>query len=294
MKAARQGAPAARRVPGGRFALLVAAGLLALLPVRRAAGHERIDPADNVFKRIGVDEKLGAPIPKDPEFRDQDGNTVRLGDLLAGKPAILTLNYYTCPMLCPVTLHNLWSGLDEVRGLAPGRDYRVVTVSIDPDDTVEAARARAAEIHGAMTRVPDRRAAWRFLVGRPDAIGALTRAVGFRYVKVGAEFAHPDVSIVLSPDGKVSRYLYGVVQDPKDLKLALVEAAGGKIGESTALNRVLLFCYQYDPAGRKYALYARNIMKAGGALTLALVGLLYVWLSRRRKGTAGQAPGGTG
>ena len=261
-----------------------------VIPVRRnqadmAAKRKRQhlrSPAVGL-KAIGVDEKLGAAVPRDLVFRNQDGAAVRLGDVLAGGPAILTLNYYTCPMLCPLTLRNLLSAATAVRGISLDRDYRIVTVSIDPGERPGTAHARAGEMHALMTGVRDPASRWPFLIGNEKAVEALTGAVGFRYRKVGAEFAHPDVSIVLTPDGRVSRYLYGIAQDPKDLKLALIEAAGGRIGESEVLNRALLYCFHYDPVGKKYALYARNIMKAGGVLTLVLLGMLYLALSRRKE-----------
>lgn len=267
--------------------LLVMAAALAAAAARPASAHID-DPQDEIIKSIGVDEKLGAPVPRDLVFRTQDGAVVRLGDVLAGEPAIVTLNYYTCPMLCPLTLRNLLSAATAVRGISLDRDYRIVTVSIDPAERPEAARARAGEMHAQMKGVRDPASRWPFLVGDEKAVRAFTGAVGFRYRKVGAEFAHPDVSIILTPDGRISRYLYGVAQDPKDLKLALIEAAGGRIGESQVLNRALLYCFHYDPVGKKYALYARNIMKVGGVLTLFLLGGLYLALWRRRG--AGTAP----
>ena len=261
--------------------LLLAAAALAAAAAGPAAAHVA-EPQEEILKAIGVDERPGAPVPRDLVFRNQDGAAVRLGDVLAGGPAILTLNYYTCPMLCPLTLRNLLSAATAVRGLSLGRDYRIVTVSIDPSERPETARARAGEMHALMKGIRDPASRWPFLFGDERAIGALTAAVGFRYRKVGAEFAHPDVSIVLTPDGLVSRYLYGIEQDPKDLKLALIEAADGRIGESQALNRALLYCFHYDPVGKKYALYARNIMKAGGVLTLVVLGALYLALWRGR------------
>ncbi len=267
------------------FRSVLAAGAFALAfaaAARPAAAHVRETP-DEILKSIGVDEKLGAQVPLDLSFRDQEGRTARLRDFFAGGPVILTLNYFTCPMLCPITLRNLLGTANAVPGLSLSRDYRIVTASIDPDERPDAARARAGEIYGAMKGIADPGRRWPFLTGDETAIRALTAAVGFRYRKVGAEFAHPDVAVVLTPDGRVSRYLYGIAQDPKDLKLALIEAAGGRIGESEVLNRALLYCFHYDPAGRKYALYARNIMKAGGVLTLVLLGTLYLALWRRRR-----------
>ncbi len=272
---------------GGRRRRVVFPSVLAAIAVfavptgRPALAHVREAP-DAILASVGVDEKPGAAVPRDLVFRDGNGAPVRLGDILAGGPAILTLNYYTCPMLCPLTLRNLLSAAAAVRGISLARDFRIITVSIDPDERPEALRARAGEMHALMAGIRDPASRWPFLAGDAAAIGALTAAVGFRYRKVGAEFAHPDVSIVLTPDGRVSRYLYGIAPDPGDLKLALLEAAGGRIGASRALNRVLLYCFHYDPAGRRYALYAVNIMKAGGVLTLALLGTLFLLLRKRR------------
>ena len=261
--------------------LLVAVAVVLAAAARPASAHVGETP-DDILKAIGVDEKPGAAVPRDLVFRNQDGAAVRLGDLLAGGPAILTLNYYTCPMLCPLTLRNLLAAASAAPGISLDRDYRIVTVSIDPAERLETARARAGEMHALAKGVRDPASRWPFLLGDEKAIGALTAAVGFRFRKVGAEFAHPDVSVVLTPDGRVSRYLYGVAPDPQDLRLALIEAAEGRIGESRLLNRALLYCFHYDPVGRKYALYARNIMKAGGVLTLAVLATLYLALWKRR------------
>ncbi len=276
------GEAGARRRRGAAFRIALAAAALVVAAARPAAAHVEETP-DDILKAIGVDEKPGAAVPGDLVFRGADGAAVRLRDVLAGGPAVLTLNYYTCPMLCPITLRNLLGTANAVPGISLARDYRIVTVSIDPGERPEAARARAGEIHALMKGIRDPASRWPFLTGDGKSIAALTAAVGFRYRKVGAEFAHPDVAVVLTPSGRVSRYLYGIAQDPKDLKLALVEAAGGRIGESELLNRALLYCFHYDPAGRKYALYARNIMKAGGVLTLVLLGTLYLALWRRRR-----------
>jgi protein SCO1/2 len=255
---------------------------------RSPGAHPVHDPQDDIIESIGVDEKLGGAIPLDALFRNQKGDEVRLGDTFGGGPVLLTLNYYTCPMLCPLKLRTLLGTVEELKGVDLARDFRIVTVSIDPEDSVETARARAGEIHDAMEGMPDPAARWPFLLGDDEAIRALTGAVGFRYRKVGNEFAHPDVVVALTPEGKISRYLYGVEQDPRDLKMALIEASGGNIGESTTLNHVLLFCFQYDPVGKKYALYARNIMKAGGVLTIALLGglLLVLWKRGRSRDTS--------
>jgi len=260
--------------------------LAALLPAAAPAA----DPQDAILREIGVDEKLGAVIPRDLPFTDASGKPVRLGDYLGDGPVLLTLNYYTCPMLCPLTFRSLASTMAQVKGFTLDRDYRVVTVSIDPDEIQEIARAKANETHGLVTGLRDADARWPFLYGSAGSIRRLAETVGYRYRKVGREFAHPAVMIVLSPGGKVSRYLYGVEIEPRDLKLALIEASEGKIGASSAGNALLMYCFRYDPVGKKYMLYARNIMKAAGAVTVILLaGLLAVlW---RRYGKTAEPPG---
>jgi len=237
-------------------------------------------PRDAVLKDIGVDERLGAQAPPGLRFTDQDGRIVALGDYFGHGPVILTLNYYECPMLCPTTFKNLVSTMDAMKGLRPGRDYRVVTVSVNPDERASDVSSKADEVYNMMKTTPAPREAWAFLYGAEPEIGSLTRAVGYRYKKVENGFAHPAVIMVLTPDGRVSRYLYGIEFDPMDVRLALIEASGGKVGGSKVLNRALLFCYHYDPKGRKYAVAAMRLMKALGVATIIFLGLLAVYLWR--------------
>jgi len=262
--------------------------LIFLLLLPAAAGAA--DPQDAILLEVGVDEKPGAVIPRDLPFTDASGKPVRLADYLGDGPVLLTLNYYTCPMLCPLTFRSLAATMEQMKGFSLARDYRVVTVSIDPDEIPEIARAKANETHALMPGVRDGDARWPFLYGGDGSIRRLAESVGYRYRKVGREFAHPAVTIVLSPGGTVSRYLYGIEIDPRDLKLALIEASDGKIGASSAGNALLMYCFKYDPVGKKYMLYARNIMKAAGAVTLVLLGglLALLW---RRYGRTGSPPG---
>ena len=257
--------------------------LLPLFPATALAA----DPQDAVLQEVGVDEKPGAAIPRDLPFTDASGKPVRLADYLGDGPVLLTLNYYTCPMLCPLTFRSLAATMGQVKGLSLARDYRVVTVSIDPEEIPEIVRVKANETHALMPGLPDADARWPFLYGSPGSVRRLTETVGYRYRKVGTEFAHPAVTIVLSPGGAVSRYLYGIEIEPRDLKLALIEASEGKIGTSSAGNALLMYCFKYDPVGKKYMLYARNIMKAAGAVTLVLLGGLLAFLWRRHGRTAG-------
>ncbi len=257
--------------------------LVTLLPAAALAA----DPQDAILREVGVDEKPGAAIPRDLPFTDASGKQVRLADYLGDGPVLLTLNYYTCPMLCPLTFRRLAATMEQVKGFSLARDYRVVTVSIDPDEIPEIARAKANETHALMPGVRDGDARWPFLYGSAGSIRRLAESVGYRYAKVGQEFAHPAVTIVLSPGGAVSRYLYGIEVDPRDLKLALIEASEGKIGASFAGNALLMYCFKYDPVGKKYMLYARNIMKAAGAVTLVLLAGLLAVLWRRYGRTPG-------
>jgi protein SCO1/2 len=258
-----------------------------VLAVLLAAPAWAADPQDAILQEVGVDEKPGAAIPRDLPFTDASGKPVRLADFLGDGPVLLTLNYYTCPMLCPLTFRSLAATMAQVKGISLARDYRVVTVSIDPEEIPEIARAKANETHGLTPDARDGDARWPFLYGSVDSVRQLTESVGYRYRKVGREFAHPSVTIVLSPGGTVSRYLYGIEIDPRDMKLALIEASEGKIGASSAGNALLMYCFKYDPVGKKYMLYARNVMRAAGAVTLILLAGLLVVLWRRYGRTAG-------
>jgi protein SCO1/2 len=258
-----------------------------LLLVCSAGVAGAADPQDAILREIGVDERLGASVPADLVFTEASGKRVRLGDYLGAGPVILTLNYYTCPMLCPLTFRRLAATMEAVRGLSPAKDYRVATVSINPEEIPEIAAAKARETRAMVAGLDGDDDRWPFLYGDPESVRRLADSVGYRYRKVGAEFAHPSVVIVLSPEGNVSRYLYGIEIPPRDLKLALVEAADGKIGASSAANTLLMYCFRYDPAGRKYILYARNIMKAAGAATAVFLAALLAVLWRRYGGTPG-------
>jgi protein SCO1/2 len=261
--------------------------LVAVLLVLLAGAARAADPQDAILLEIGVDERLGAKVPEDLVFTQSTGKTVRLADYLGAGPVILTLNYYTCPMLCPLTFRSLAGTMEGVRGLSPAKDYRVVTVSINPEEIPEIAAAKARETHAMVAGLGNADDRWPFLYGDADSVRRLTEAVGYRYRKVGSDFAHPSVAVVLSPGGRVSRYLYGIEIPPRDLKLALIEAADGKIGASSAANALLMYCFQYDPVGRKYSLYARNVMRAAGAATVIFLAALLVILWRRHGGNPG-------
>lgn len=262
-----------------------------------AAAAQAHTPQDELLPDVGVDEQPGAQLPLDLSFTDQGGKSVRLGTYFAGGPVILTLNYYACPELCPIIFKNLSNTVNGMKGLSLERDFRIVTVSINPEETVAAAHAKSAEAYRMLRGVAGLGERWPFLLGREADIRKLTKAVGVRYTRLEKNnFAHPSVFVVLTPEGRVSRYLYGLEHSPTDLKLALIEAAAGRIGGSTLLNRVLLYCYHYDPVGRKYAVAAINVMKIAGGVVVLLLGVLLLALWRREgkqgAGTGGGEPGG--
>jgi protein SCO1/2 len=242
---------------------------------------------------IDIDEHLGQPLPLSLAFTDQDGRALRSNELFEdGRPVVMVLTYFRCPMLCDLVQQGLVASL-RATALRPGEDFRVVTVSIDPADTRGNAGLRRTGFvqalgHGA----PLPAAAWRVLIGGEPEVRALAGALGFRYVydPTSRQYAHPACAFVLTPDGRISRYLYGTTFRPFDVRLAVVEAAQGKVG--TIVDRVLLTCFRYDPAARKYGPYVVGIMRGGSTVVLAAFGLAMVVMirrdrSRRRKGRDG-------
>lgn len=268
-----------RRKPACLIPLLALFLYASALLVYRSVAHTL---RDETLPNIGVDEKLNTEVPLDLSFTDQDGRQVRLRDYFSGGPVILTLNYYSCPTLCPIIFRNLSNTVSAIKGLSLSKDYRIVTVSIDPDETIARARAKADETWPMLPGIADPGKRWPFLLSNEATIASLAKTVGVRYVSLEKNnFAHPSVILILTPAGRVARYLYGIEQRPADLKLALLEAAGGKIGGSPFLNQVLLYCYHYDPVGMKYSLAAMNIMKIAGGGVLLMLGILLFTLWRR-------------
>lgn len=246
------------------------------------------------LKEVGIDQRLDAQIPLDLKFVDESGRDVTLGQYFNGKkPVVLALVYYECPMLCTLTLNGLVSSLTPV-SLSAGKDFDVLAVSFDPGETPALATERRKTFLQRYSRA-NAETGVHFLTGREDAIKALTAAVGFRYVydQEIDQFAHPAAITIVSPAGKVSRYLFGVEFAPKDLKLSLVEATDGKIG--TVVDQALLFCYHYDPETGKYGLAIMNLVRMAGALTvLTLVGAIVWSLRRERRQLRAVGPTATG
>ena len=236
---------------------------------------------------MGFDQRLNEQVPLDLKFTDETGDAVKLGDYFGNKPVILVMAYYRCPMLCTLVLNGLVQGMRDMP-FTPGTDFNVVTVSFDPRETPELAAAKKKNYIANYGR-PGAAEGWHFLTGKPDAIEKLTRAVGFRYVYDAKQdqYIHTSGIMILTPQGKISRYFYGIEFPGRDLRLGLVEASANKIGSPT--DQVLLYCFHYDPATGKYSASILNFVRAGGALTvLALAGMVW-FLCRRRPRAAASA-----
>jgi protein SCO1/2 len=260
-------------------ALLLAAVLLA--PTLGVAEDAR----PPLLREIGFDQKLGGRVPMDAVFRDESGNKVALAELFKGRPVVLSLNYFACPMLCTVSLNGLAAALNILRFDA-GKEFEIVTVSFDPKEQPDLAAAKK-RTYLQRYRRPGAEEGWHFLTGDEAAIRSLTSAVGFRYVwdPETSQFAHPAGVIVLTPDGRIARYLYGIEYAPNDLRLALVEAASGKIGNP--IDQFLLLCYQYDPETGRYGRAIMRTVRIAGILTVASLLTFVITMLRREHAQAG-------
>jgi protein SCO1/2 len=180
-------------------------------------------------------------------------------------------------------LEGVQNVVNDLDSLSLGKDFKIVTVSFNPDESYELAREKAATYYGGLENGHFPKGNWHFLTGDRENIRQFTQSIGFKYKRDGKEYAHPTVITILTPEGKISRYLYGAQFKPKDLKLALIEASNGEVGSSKLVNKVLLFCYEFDPVGKKYALKALNVVKAGGVLTLLSLTVLLTYFWRKEK-----------
>lgn len=242
------------------------------------------------LEKIGVDEKLGEALPLDVPVRGVDGVETRLADVLDGeRPVAFTFAYHSCPVLCSMVLEATVDGLSGI-DWSVGDEFLFVNVSIDPDDTPERARERRDALLARYGRGADADG-WRFLTADEDVVKRLTEAAGFRYFYDARQdnYAHPAVVMLLTPEGKLARYLYGLEMDPNDLRVGLLEASRGRT--VSTLERVVLYCYRYDPGTGKYVIMATRVMQVGGALTaLLLAGMLGLFWRRevRRRRAEGE------
>lgn len=236
------------------------------------------------LESVAFEQRLDERVPEGARFRDASGREIRFGDLLGDKPLVLAFAYFRCPMLCPVSLSGLAGSLKALSWSA-GEEFRVATVSIDPTDGPEAA-AEQKRKHLDHYGRDGAEEGWAFLTGDEPEIRALADAVGFRYARDEAtgEYAHAAGVVVVTPDGRISRYLYGVEIAPRDLRLALVEAGEGKIGSLT--DQLLLMCFHWDPTTGRYGAIAMGAVRTASALTvLGLGGMLLTLWRRERNGT---------
>ena len=236
-------------------------------------------PADGILTEIGIDQKLGESIPAGLVFRDEGGNPVRIGDYFNGRPVVLSLVYYECPMLCSMALNGM---VKSFRALSfdIGREYDVLTVSIDPDEMPPLAEAKK-DLYLKQYSRDGATAGWHFLTGDEPAIRTLTDRVGFRYKRdpYTNQWAHVSALIVLTPEGRISQYLYGIEYSARDLRLSLVEASGNRIG--SIVDSVLLYCYHYDPQTGRYGFAIMNALRISGCATVLALGLFILRGLRR-------------
>lgn len=236
------------------------------------------------LSRVSFEQRLNEQLPLELPFKDEDGHAVKLGDYFGRKPVVLTFVYYECPMLCTEVLNGLESAL-RVLNETIGKEFDVITVSFDPKETpVLAAGKKKAYLE--RYKRPEAAQGWHFLTGEPSSIEALTKAAGFNYFwdEASHQFAHASGIVVVTPTGKVSRYFFGIDYAPRDVKFALIESSNEKIGSLT--ERLLLYCYHYDPAKGNYGFVAMRAVRIGGAATLlALVGFVFVSIRRDQRAT---------
>ncbi len=246
-------------------------------------------PASNtppLLQGVGIDQNLNAQVPMGLTFRDETGQSVTLGQYFRDKPVVLALVYYECPGLCDLILNGLSHAMQQI-SLNVGSDYQVVTVSFNPKETWQLAYAKKGNYLEKYNR-PGAKEGWHFLTGDEPSIKTLADTVGFRYKydQASQQYVHASAIYVLTPEGKISKYFYGIDYNPRDFRLGLVDASSNKIG--TVADRVLLFCCQYDPTTGKYGLAIARVTRVlGTATALCLFGFIFVMLRRDRRSHAG-------
>jgi len=279
----------AQRVSTSLLTALIAGLLLVASPrgaradlVPQSEQVERKEPLPRRLVGVDVKEHLAAPVPMDLVFEDHNGKPATLRDYFDGTvPVVLTMNYSNCPMLCSLQLTALVEGLKKVDWTI-GKDYRMVTISYDPAETQELAHRTHARYLAQYGR-PGSEGGWHFLHGSEANVKAMAKALGisYSYNEARKEYVHPATVVLTTPTGKIDRYLYGLDYPEKTLHLSLVESSEGKIG--TTVDQLILFCFHYDASEGRYAPIARNIMRAGGGVTVFMLAGFLTVLSRRDK-----------
>jgi protein SCO1/2 len=238
-----------------------------------------------VLNEVGIQQKLNEQLPLETEFKNEDGKTVKIGDYFGKRPVILALVYYECPMLCSEVLNGLTGSLKSLN-YNVGKEFDVLAISFDAreNDKTDLAKNKKASYVQRYAREGSENG-WHFLTGTQDSIDKITQTVGFGYKwdESTQQFAHAGAIMVLTPDGKLSKYLYGIDYAPKDLKFALMESSANKIG--SPVDQLMLYCYHYNPATGRYGLHVMTAVKIGGALTLLGLGVMMFvfWRNDKKK-----------
>jgi protein SCO1/2 len=238
---------------------------------------------------VGIDEHLGRPIDLNLQFIAESGYPVALSEYFhKGRPVIIDLIYYSCPNLCTLILNGQTAAMRELLPWTPGNEYEVVTISIDPNESFDLARKKRAIYNSSFDHPAP---GWHFLVDKDNNAKKLAEQIGFKYRwdERTQQFAHPGAIMVLTPEGRVARYLYGATYHPRDLRFSLAEASENRT--TMAVQKILLFCYHYDPQAGSYVLFATNFMRAGGIVTVLLIGyfLRRMWVAEHRKAAGDNA-----
>ena len=251
------------------------------MPTVRLCGQQPATAQPTALQGVGISQRMNQAVPLDLSFRDETGRDVHLGDYFGKKPIVLSLVYFNCPFMCTEVLNG---ELRALRGISLnlGKDFDAVTVSFDPKDGAPEAAVKNHMYSGLYGR-PGGSAGWHFLTGNEASIQALTDAVGFHYTydQPSGQFAHATSIMILTPDGRIARYFYGVQYPPRDVRLGLVEAAAGTIGSPT--DAALLLCYHYDPLTGRYGLVVANVMRIAGIVTVLFLGIFLWFLFRGEK-----------
>jgi protein SCO1 len=250
------------------------------IPDNVGQGANKLPP---VLQNVGFEPHLNAALPLDLPFKDETGREIHLRDYFRQRPVVLALVYYGCPMLCDQVEQGVVGSL-KMLSFNPGKDYEVVFVSFDPRETPDMAAQKKALAMSRFHR-PDTANGWHFLTGSKESVDAIAKAANFRYSfdTKSSLFAHASGIMLLTSDGRISRYFYGVEYPSRDMRLGLVDASAGKIG--TPIDHALLFCYQYDPTSARYSASVLKIVRLGGALTiLTILGGILIF---RRRDLAG-------
>jgi protein SCO1 len=261
---------------------------VALLSLAAVAAHAQAAPSDAgaaaaklppLLQKVGFDPELNAQIPLDLPFRDETGKAVQLKDYFGQRPVVLALVYYNCPMLCNQVEDGVAGSL-KMLSYNPGKDYEVVFISFDKRETPDVAADRKKAVVGHFNR-PETNSSWHFLTGPQSSIDAVTNAASFHYTYDAKNdlFAHASGILLLTPDGRISRYFYGVEYPSRDMRLGLIDASQGKIG--SPIDHVLLYCFHYDPSSATYSASILKIMRLGGVVTIVGI-VLGILIFRRR------------